>query len=291
MTRRLSAPVHLDDDSARYVDRMRTGDRLDTIGLSLGIDVVALARHARAATRRRATLDHRLACPQTAVPLALLAGLRGLVNGHRSLGRVAIFGPLGACAIAWTLVRRTQARSRVMARDAFLRAEGPEQTAPTVEPEAVPHDLKRANVLPHAGGTARTKPFAGGGDKIKEVVRQPIDVGRPADAPGGAKLPMRPFDVVDLNTYGARHRETTSGLQGRRARNRLHVLGSDAHLIPELADPTRRPRAQTPPTRYRRWTAASHFGAHGTILPGGRQGPGPQGGPGPAGSGPSAPRP
>ncbi|MGW3465702.1 hypothetical protein ACWDE9_41925, partial [Streptomyces olivaceoviridis] len=208
MTRSLSAPVHLDDGFARYVDRMRTGDRLNAIGPSLDIDVAALARHARVATRRRAALDHRLACLRTAVPLALLAGLRGLVNGHRSLGRVAIFGPLGACAIAWTLVRRTQARGRVMARDAFLRADRPEQTAPPVEPEAeaAPHDLKRANVLPHAGEAAHTKPFVGSGDKIKEVVRQPIGISGPADAPGGGKLPMRPFDVAALHPYGARHR-------------------------------------------------------------------------------------
>ncbi|MGW0508215.1 hypothetical protein ACWD1W_02840 [Streptomyces olivaceoviridis] len=192
MSRRLSAPVHLDDDFALYVDRTLTADRLNAIGLGLAIDAVALARHARVATRRRAAPDRRPACLQTAVTLALLAGLRGLVNGDRSLGRVAISGPLGACAIAWPLVRHTRARGRAMARDAFLRADSSEQTVPPVEPEAeaAPRDLNA--------------------------------------------LPMRPFDVVDPHVYGARHMETISGLQGLRARSRLHVLGSNAHRIPGL---------------------------------------------------------
>lgn len=194
VSRRLSAPVHLDDDFALYADRTLTSDRLNAIGFGLAIDAVALAlaRHARVATRRRAAPDRRPACLQTAVTLALLAGLRGLVNGDRSLGRVAISGPLGACAIVWPLVRHTWARGRVMARDGFPRADRPEQTVPPVEPEAeaAPHDLNA--------------------------------------------LPTRPFDVVDPHIYGARHMETISGLQGLRARNRLHVLGSNAHLIPGL---------------------------------------------------------
>ncbi|MFH9083910.1 hypothetical protein [Streptomyces sp. NPDC017673] len=246
VTRRLSASVHLDDDFALYADRMLTGDRLNAIGLSLDINFVALARHARAATRRRAALDRRLACLRTAVPLALLVGLWGLVNGHRSLGRVAIFGPLGAYAIAWTRFRHTQARSRVMAREVFLSTGTPEQTAPPVETgaEAALHDLKRADVLPYADEAACTEPFVGSGDKTREVVRQPIDINRPADAPGGGKLPMRPSDVIDPHTYVARHMENISGLQGLRARNRLHVLGSNARLMAELVpDPTRRPRA------------------------------------------------
>ncbi|MFF5532186.1 hypothetical protein ACFY71_06860 [Streptomyces cinerochromogenes] len=249
VTRRLSASVHLDDDFALYVDRALTGDRLNALGLSLNINFVALARHARVATLRRAALDRRLACLLAAVPVTLLVALWGLVNAHPSLGWVAIFGPLGAYTVAWILVRHTEARSRDAARTAFLSAERPEQTAPPVEPEAESalHDLKRANVLPYADEAAYTKPFVGSGDKIKEVVWQPVDISRPADAPGGGKLRLRPFDVIDLHTYVARQMENISGLQGLRARNRLYVRGSNAHLIPELVpDPTRRPRAQIP---------------------------------------------
>ncbi|MCE0447814.1 hypothetical protein LT493_39510 [Streptomyces tricolor] len=187
MTRRLSASVYLDDDFALYADRMLTGDRLNALGLSLNINFVALARHARVATRRRAALDRRLACLLPAVPGALLVGLWGLVNAHPSLGWVAIFGPLGVYAVAWALVRHAEARSRDTARKVFLSAERPEQTAPPVEPEAEAalHDLKRANVPPYADEAAYTKPFVGSGEKIKEVVWQPIDISRPADAPGG----------------------------------------------------------------------------------------------------------
>ncbi|MFI9804429.1 hypothetical protein ACIHEJ_08660 [Streptomyces sp. NPDC052301] len=241
--------MHLDDDFALYVDRALTGDRLDALGLSLGINFVALARHARVATRRRAALDRRLALLAAVVPLALLLALWGLVNGHASLGWVAIFGPLGAYAVAWALVHHKEARGRKTAREVFLSAERPEKTAPPVEPEAEAAltELKRANVLPYADAAAYTKPFVGSGDKIKEVVWQPIDVSRPADAPGGGKLPLLPFDAIDLHTYVARHMENVSGLQGLRARNRLYVLGSNAHLIPDLVpDRTRRPRAQIP---------------------------------------------
>jgi hypothetical protein len=195
VTRRLSASVHSDDDFALYVDRLLTWGRLNAIGLSLNIDLVALARHARVATRRRAALG-------------------GLVNGQPSLGWAAIFGPLGAQAIAWTLDRHTEARRRTMAREVFLSADRPERTVPPVEPEAETalHELKRADsCLPYADVAAATDPFVGSGRKLKEVVWQSIDISRPADAPGGGEPPIRPFDVFDPHTYVARHRPGPHG--------------------------------------------------------------------------------
>lgn len=249
VTRRLCASVHLDEDFARKVDRDLTGDRLEALGLTLGINFVALARHARAAVRRRAALDRQLAGLGAALVTAVLVALWGLVTGHGSVARVGVYGPLGVLAASWWLVHRAQAQAREAAQEVFRNPDKAEKLAPPVEPaaEAWLHELKRANVLPYADAAALTNPFVGSGSKIKEVVWQPIDVSKPAEAPGGGKLPLRPFDAVDLHTYVARHMEGISGLDGLRARNRLYVLGSHAHLLSELLpDRTRRPRAQIP---------------------------------------------
>ncbi|GCB45128.1 hypothetical protein [Streptomyces sp. NL15-2K] len=249
VTRRLCASVHLDDAFAHEVDRELTGDRLTAIGLSLGINFVALARHARAAVRRRAALDRQLAGLGAALVTAVLVALWGLVSGHGSVAQVGIYGPLGVLAAAWWLVHRAESRARATAQHVFRDPDKAETLAPPVEPQAEAwlHELKRANVLPYADRAALDNPFVGSGDELREVVWQPIDVSKPAEAPGGGKLPMRPFDAIDLHTYVARQMESISGLDGLRARNRLYVLGSHAYLLPELLpDRTRRPRAQIP---------------------------------------------
>ncbi len=249
VTRRLCASVHLDEDFARRVNRDLTGDRLDAMGLTLGINFVALARHARAAVARREALDSQLAWLGVALLVSVLTALWGLGSGLGSVALVGIYGPVVVLAASWWLVHRTEAQAREAAQNVFRNSDKVEKLVRAVEPDAEAwlHDLKRANVLPYADAAARTTPFVGSGSKIKEVVWQPIDVSRPADGPGGAKLPLLPFDAVDLHTYVARQMEGISGLDGLRARNRLYVLGSNAYLLPELLpERTARPRAQIP---------------------------------------------
>ena len=251
VTRRLCASVHLDEEFAREVDHRLTGDRLTALGLTLGINFVALARHARAALLRRAALDRQLAWLFGALLLSLLIAVWGLTAGHGSVALVGVYGPLGILGASWWLVRRTESQAWDAAQKVYHDPGRSEALAPPVEPEAEAwlqdHSLKRANVLPYADAAALTNPFVGSGSKIKEVVWQPIDVSKPADAPNGGKLTIRPFDAVDLHTYVAKQMEGIAGLEGLRAKNRLYVLGSNAYMLPELLpDRTARPRPQIP---------------------------------------------
>ncbi|CCK26621.1 LigA protein [Streptomyces davaonensis JCM 4913] len=248
VTRRFCATVHLYDDLARDIDRDLTGDRLTAIGLTLGINFVAVARHARAAVRRRKVLDRQLAVLGALFVGSLLVALWSLLAGHGSLVMVAVYGPAGVLVVTWGLVRHTQARARGAAQQVYHGAEKSETLAPPVEQDAEArlHELKRSNVLPYADETAFVNPFVGSGTRLqeREIIWGPIDVSEPAEGPGGTKLAIADFDAIDLHTYVARQMESISGLDGLRTRNRLYVVGSNAYLLPELVpDRTKRPNA------------------------------------------------
>lgn len=252
VTRRLCASVHLDEAFAREVDHRLTGDRLTALGLTLGINFVALARHARAALLRRGALDRQLAWLFAALVVSLLVAVWGLASGHGSVALIGVYGPLGILGASWWLVRRTESQAWDAALEVFRGTDKVEELAPPVEPAAESwlqeHSLKRANVLPYADAAALTNPFVGSGSKIKEAVWQPIDVSKPADAPNGGKLTIVPFDAVDLHTYVAKQMEGIAGLDGLRAKNRLYVLGSNAYMLPPLVpDRTARPLPKIPP--------------------------------------------
>ncbi|MER7466503.1 hypothetical protein [Streptomyces sp. NPDC097981] len=252
VTRHLCAGAHLDEGFARDVDVELTEDRLRATGLSLGIDLVALARHARAAVRRIDVRDRRLAwiCAVgvwAAVPVLLYA----VATSRWGLAYPAAALVLLAYASAWWLVHQTESRARAAALAVEHGAERPADLVPAVEPEAEQRLLeqKRANVVPYTASAERTNPFVGSGSKLKEMVWQPIDVSRPAEDPvGGGKLGVKPFDAVDLHTYVAREMENIAGLKGLQVRNRLYVMGTNVPYVGTelLPDRLRRPRAQIP---------------------------------------------
>ncbi|QES57267.1 hypothetical protein DEJ51_26335 [Streptomyces venezuelae] len=252
VTRLLCAGAHLDEGFAREVDVELTGDRLRATGLSLGVDLVALARHARASVRRIDRRDRRLAALCAAgVWVAVPAALYGLVAGLSALSLGAGAGLVLAYATAWVLVRQAENEARTAALGVEHGAARPKDLAPDVGAEAEGRLLeqKRANVVPYASGAERTNPFVGSGSKIKEMVWQPIDVSRPAEDPaGGGKLAVKPFDAVDLHSFVAREMEHIAGLKGLRARNRLYVIGDHVPYVgPDLLpDRLSRPRAHIP---------------------------------------------
>ncbi|WP_330299196.1 hypothetical protein [Streptomyces sp. NBC_00503] len=252
VTRLLCAGAHLDEGYAREVEIELTEDRLKATGLTLGIDLIALSRHARAATRRIDARDRRLAwlCA-LGVWAAVPAALYGLAAGPADLAYGAFAAMAAAYGAAWWLVHRAESEARAAALAVEHGADRPMDLAPGVGPEVENRLLeqKRANVVPYAARAERTNPFVGSGEKIKEMVWQPIDVSRPADDPaGGGKLTIRPFDAVDLHTFIAREMEHIAGLKGLRARNRLYVIGDHVTYVgPDLLpDRLRRPRAQIP---------------------------------------------
>ncbi|MFF4423494.1 hypothetical protein ACFY04_22395 [Streptomyces sp. NPDC001549] len=252
VTRLLCAGAHLDEGFAREVDVELTEDRLRATGLSLGIDLVALARHARASVRRIDRRDRRLAGLCAAgVWAAVPAALYGLVAGLPALALAAAAAFVLAYATAWALVRQAENGARTAALGVEHGAGRAKDLAPEVGAEVEDRLLeqKRANVVPYTAGAERTNPFVGSGSKIKEMVWQPIDVSRPADDPaGGGKLAIKPFDAVDLHSFVAREMEHIAGLKGLRARNRLYVIGDHVSYVgPDLLpDRLRRPRAQIP---------------------------------------------
>ncbi|CAM5433426.1 hypothetical protein [Streptomyces avidinii] len=252
VTRLLCAGAHLDEGFAREVDAELTEDRLRATGLSLGIDLVALARHARASVRRTDLRDRRLAGLCAAgVWAAVPAALYGLVVGLPALALAAAAAFVLAWTAAWGLVRGAEDAARRAALGVEHGAQRPKDLAPGVGAEVEDRLLeqRRANVVPYTASAERTNPFVGSGSKIKEMVWQPIDVSRPADDPaGGGKLTIKPFDAVDLHSFIAREMEHIAGLKGLRARNRLYVIGDHVSYVgPDLLpDRLRRPRAQIP---------------------------------------------
>ncbi len=250
VTRRLCAATHLDEGFARQVHDEFVADRMRAVGLPLGINLVALVRHARSADLRVEARNRRLARLFGGLWAAVLLALYGIGGGPSVALTAGGCGVLAVFGAAWWLVYAAERQARDAAQEVFRTGAKAEDLAPPAPKEAESRllDLKKANVVPYTASAERTNPFVGSGKKIKEVVWQPIDVSRPAEAPGGGKLTIKDFDAVDLHTYVAREMANVAGLEGLRARNRLYVLGTHVqHLGTDLLpDPLGRPRAQIP---------------------------------------------
>ncbi|MEW1613454.1 MULTISPECIES: hypothetical protein [unclassified Streptomyces] len=249
-TRLLCSSVHLDDAFARYAHQELSGDRLTAIGLPLGVNLLALARHASRATGRMDLRDRVLARLCAVWWLAVLTVLGGLVAGSSAVWGGAVVALLLVLGCAWWLVHRAEAQARADALEARYSATRPQDLAPEVAEEAERRlrALRRPNMVPYTRSAERQNPFVGSGDKIKETVWQPIDISRPADAPGGGKATLIPFDAVDLHTYLARELGHLAGLEGLRAQNRLYVLGSQVVYLGDdvLPDRLRPPNSEIP---------------------------------------------
>ncbi|GLX21216.1 hypothetical protein [Streptomyces lavendulae] len=255
-TRLLCAAAHLEEDFALETAVELTEDRLEALGPSLGLGLVAVARHARAAVRRTTVRDALLSGLLVVLAGCVYLGGYGIqVQRGELLGR-SLAGIAGTFAAAWAVVLVTERRARARALELITDRTPPEALAPPLEPavEARLHEQEQTNVVPYHESAERDSPFVGSGVEVQSRVWQPIDVSTPAkSSSGGDPLTAVPFDVIDLHAFVAEEMGGIAGLEGLRAHERLYVLGTRVQYAGQelLPDQLRRPRAVVPPERVR----------------------------------------
>ncbi len=270
-TRKLCGHLYRDTAFAADVLDMFLTDKLRARSRPVGIDLVAMLRHAGRAQRLHLARDAML----TACLATLVAGVVGLVAtiavADWNRGRLATFLLMACYALlasiplvyvwGWVLWRGAQ---RVQWGDATPR-EGAAVLDEGLEAEL--DALDDANVVAYTTSFGE-HPFVGSGIEVMETVWAGIDVSRPAkggrsdgknDGQGDGKnvgngssngrLTIKPFDAVDLHAYVAEHAAEFAGLDGLRASNRLYVRGHHVRDLGTalLPDPLKRPLTRIDP--------------------------------------------
>ncbi|WP_035847398.1 hypothetical protein [Kitasatospora azatica] len=244
VTRRLCATAHLDPWFTREVLAEYAEDGLQAVGLPVGVNVIALVRHARLSESRLLRRDRALAA-LLALLLALLATVvLSLSAGRTPVATGALAGVLAVFAAALVVVHRALWSAWQLALELGDGQQSALALAPPVDPalEQRLASLKRVNLVVYHESVAAQNPFVGSGWRISETVWTPINVGRPAkDAAGNPQTPI-PFTAADLHGQVARRIAKASGLDGLSVRNRLYVKGHFVSQLPgALPDPTQRP--------------------------------------------------
>ncbi|MCX5375198.1 hypothetical protein [Streptomyces sp. NBC_00091] len=254
--RLLSAAAHLDEDFARETAVELIEDRLEALGPSLGVDLVAVARHARAAASRADLKDALLTGLLAAVAGGIFLRVYGSVGHRPELLVWSRFAIVGGLLAAWVLVLAAEHRARTLALRVIRDEAAPGELAPPLGPavEAALREQERANAIPYHEGAEQDSPFVGSGRAFQERVWQPIDVSTPAANPSGGEAPdIIPFDVVDLHGFVAEQMGNIAGLEGLRTQDRMYVLGTRVLYAGQtlLPDPLARPRPVVPPEMLR----------------------------------------
>ncbi|MFB7368679.1 hypothetical protein ACFC0D_02355 [Streptomyces sp. NPDC056222] len=253
-TRLLCGYTYLSTEFAGSVIQDLVAERLRAHGLPLGVDLVALVRHARVARRLHAIRDGLLTVCWLVLCFALVAAVVALteplaVRGER-LGdclQLAGCGLLSAVVVVFAAGLVCRRAARRIHRGEVSPREGAAAVASRVEEELDGPD--ETNVVPYGTSGKEELPFVGSGVRISETVWPGIEVGRPAKDDQGAALPMTPFDAVELHACLIERLADVSGIEELRARNRLYVQGHQAHDLGAelLPDPLRRPRTRIDP--------------------------------------------
>ncbi|MFD8597316.1 hypothetical protein ACFV1L_20160 [Kitasatospora sp. NPDC059646] len=244
VSRRMCRTAQLDPRFAREVLAEYAEDGIRAAGLPVGVNVVAVVRHARQAEARVLRRDRVLAGLLALLPALLLLAARSLTTGHGALAAAAAAGLPAVVLAALVVVYRELWTSWRIARELGEGAGAAAGQAPPVEPELERQLelLKRANLVVYHEDVAGVNPFVGSGWRIYEQVWAPINIARPARDSAGNPLTPVPFNAADIHDQVARWIIKDSGLDGISVRNRLYARGTFLANLPwALPDPTGRP--------------------------------------------------
>jgi hypothetical protein len=265
----MCATAHLDPSFAREVLDEYTTDRIRSVGLPFGVNLVALVRHALLADQRGNEQDRHLLALEGLFFLGALGGLVALAHGHAGLGEWLLVAAVAVFPVATVVIHRGEWAMRRSVLGLKDGVASPQKLAPAADPalETELKGLRSANMVVYGLEAEAQNPFVGSGWRITESVWSPIDVGTPARSPGGTPLAPVLFTAADLHQHLAKSMPQATGLTNLRARNRLYVRGpSVAALGPDvLPDPTRKPLASIP-SRYVKAGAAQGNSGMETYL-------------------------
>lgn len=244
VSRRMCRTAQLDPRFAREVLAEYAEDGIRAAGLPVGVNVVAVVRHARQAEDRLLRRDRTLAVLLAMLAVLVLLAVQSTADHRSVVAAIAATGVPLVLLAALAVVHRELWTSWRIARSLGDGADRAAGQAPPVEPELERRLelLKRANLVVYHEDVAGVNPFVGSGWRISEQVWTPINVGRPAKDTAGQPLTPVPFDAADIHDQVARRIAKASGLDGMSVRNRLYARGSFLGSLPEaLPDPTQRP--------------------------------------------------
>ncbi|WP_431912229.1 hypothetical protein [Nonomuraea jabiensis] len=247
----------MDEPLREYILNSIVDPHPQAVAPSYGVDLVAVARHAVLAGRRRQRQDTAVRLFRWLAIVALATGLLiTLRNWLNEAELIPDFSPLGiaaggavlAAAGVWgTLFWRARA-ARLTALELVELDEVPSgDLAPALDPDVEDRleSLKEPNVVVYAG--TEGDPFVGSGRLLQRRALSPVDVTRSSTDDEGRRQKLIPFKPVELSDF-LRERVPALGFDGLTSFNRLYVRGDYARHVPDLLpDRYRTPHARVEP--------------------------------------------
>jgi len=249
----LCSLAYVEPQLAEYMVDEFLHDSTHAIQPSFGLDLVALARHARAACRITSQVTAVLAVNLLAAVAAAatyawmtvdLSGAVAVEQQVRSLAKAGAIILVACWLVAWFALAYERTRRYTRIRTLLRRPSASRRLAP---PLATPEESRlteamTGNVTVFRGG----EPFAGHGDIVG---KWSIDVDLTKPATGERGWPKQIVPLTASEVHGAIAESIRrSGVPDLRIENRLFVRGAGVPAVPGLLPHRfRRPRSTLPP--------------------------------------------